>query len=561
VQRRTVERGLPSGAEKFIRPRPRGNHLLDVSHRYNELRRLTAYDDGATAASYAYDNLQRKTEERLNYGPFALSYAYSYYANGQKKTVTGPDAVSYAYTYDPNNQLASIQLPAGSITVNAYTWTAPERITLPGGTTRSRQYDPLMRLTALTAKDAFQNSLLSYQYAYDRAGNITRKATEHGTYDYGYDRLYRLKTAANPGPLSQEAYGYDALGNRTTDSNLPGPWSYDENNALRVAGAVAYDYDANGNAIKKTAGAQTMSLGYDTSDRLTEVKDAQGNTIGRYAYDPFGRRLWKETNNTRTWFFYADEGLIGEYDSSGAETRAYGYQPDSTWGTDPLLLKQGKNYYFYQNDHLGTPQKLTDTQGNVVWSARAQAFGETTVDAGSTVTNNLRFAGQYYDGESGLYYNGARYYDPKLGRYTSHDGLSVARHVRRWQATLGMPGQLPLEINPYAYVANNPLRWIDPTGTNIFGYCGSGPSRYVLVDGRFAAACENHDRCYLQCRANKSKCDQTFWNEMNAVCDQMPTGRDKELCYLRAENFFTAVVWFGDGEFQEAQAAADCCKR
>lgn len=445
--RRNVEQGLPSRAEKFIRPQPRGNHSRDVSYRYNELRRLTAYDDGTTAASYAYDNLQRKTQETVNYGPFNLSYAYSYYGNGQKKSFTAPDGVSYAYTYDPNNQLSAIQLPTGAITVNAYTWTAPERITLPGGTTRSHQYDPRMRLTTISAKDAFQNSLLSYQYSYDKAGNITNKATEHGTYSYGYDNLYRLKTAANPGPLTNEAYSYDALGNRTTDSNLPGPWSYDENNALLAAGAVTFDYDANGNAIKKTEGAQTLSLAYDISDRLTEAKDAQGNTLARYAYDPFGRRLWKETNNTKTYFLYSDEGLIGEYDSSGAQAKAYGYRPKSTWTTDPVFLKTNNYYYFYQADHLGTPQKLTDTQGNVVWSARAQVFGATTVDASFTVTNNLRFAGQYYDQETGLHYNWNRYYDPKVGRYITSDPI-------------GLKGGM----NTYLYVRANPLRFKDSTG-------------------------------------------------------------------------------------------------
>ncbi len=43
-----------------------------------------------------------------------------------------------------------------------------------------------------------------------------------------------------------------------------------------------------------------------------------------YYYDPFGRRLWKEVGGTRTYFHYADEGLIGEYDAGGAEIKTYG---------------------------------------------------------------------------------------------------------------------------------------------------------------------------------------------------------------------------------------------
>ncbi|MHB8624438.1 MAG: RHS repeat-associated core domain-containing protein [Sulfuricaulis sp.] len=72
--------------------------------------------------------------------------------------------------------------------------------------------------------------------------------------------------------------------------------------------------------------------------------------------------------------------------------------------------------------------------------------------------------GQYFDQETGLYYNGARYYDPRIGRYISSDPMGVAEHVALWQATLGTPNQQPLELNSYSYVGGNPLRWIDPRG-------------------------------------------------------------------------------------------------
>jgi RHS repeat-associated protein len=71
---------------------------------------------------------------------------------------------------------------------------------------------------------------------------------------------------------------------------------------------------------------------------------------------------------------------------------------------------------------------------------------------------------QYFDAETGLHYNGARYYDPKTGRSISADRKSVAEHVQRWKENIGSPMRLPLEINPYVYVANNPLKYIDPTG-------------------------------------------------------------------------------------------------
>lgn len=74
-----------------------------------------------------------------------------------------------------------------------------------------------------------------------------------------------------------------------------------------------------------------------------------------------------------------------------------------------------------------------------------------------------------------MFYWGARYYDPKTGRGLSADRRSVAEHVEGWRARMGVPGQPPLELNPYAYTANNPLRWIDPTGeaTAVAG-CAAG---------------------------------------------------------------------------------------
>ena len=82
-----------------------------------------------------------------------------------------------------------------------------------------------------------------------------------------------------------------------------------------------------------------------------------------------------------------------------------------------------------------------------VWSATYDAFGRATVDAASTVTNNLRFPGQYYDAETGLHYNWMRYYDPVTGRYSTSDPI-------------GLEGG----VNEYAYVGGNPIVWMDPMG-------------------------------------------------------------------------------------------------
>ena len=356
--------------------------------------------------------------------------------------------MTYTYTYDAANQLTAIQIPGtGSITYSSYTWNRPASITLPGGSKKDYVYDPLMRIKQITAKDPAQNLLMNYQYTYDKMDNIKTKGTEHGDYQYGYDDLYRLTSADNP-VQNDEAYTYDSVGNRLTSEGVGGTWSYNQNNELQNYNGLTFSYDQNGSTIQKNDNGTITNYIYNTEDRLTEVRDGSNGLIASYYYDPFGRRLWKDVGGARTYFLYADEGLIGEYDSSGIELKAYGYVPDSTWTTDPLFMKEGGNYFFYHNDHLGTPHKLTATNGAVAWQANYSSFGEATVDDSSTITNNLRFPGQYYDSETQLHYNYHRYYDPRIGRYLRKDPITD---------TL-------VFLNPFIYANANPICKIDAYG-------------------------------------------------------------------------------------------------
>lgn len=151
-------------------------------------------------------------------------------------------------------------------------------------------------------------------------------------------------------------------------------------------------------------------------------------------------------NGVRTYYLYGDEGLIAEFDETGEQLKSYGYLPGSGFSTNPLYMEMGGDFYFYLNDHLGTPQKLIDTDGVVVWSAQYDSFGNTHIDI-EDVVNNLRFAGQYYDAETGLHYNWNRYYNSEMGTYLRTDPL-------------GLDGG----VNLYGYALGNPLMFTDAEG-------------------------------------------------------------------------------------------------
>ncbi|MEY8876773.1 MAG: RHS repeat-associated core domain-containing protein, partial [Leptothrix sp. (in: b-proteobacteria)] len=156
---------------------------------------------------------------------------------------------------------------------------------------------------------------------------------------------------------------------------------------------------------------------------------------------------------------------MGEYDKSGAALREYiwlddvpvaMFTPGATASAAPIV-------YYIHTDHLNTPRVVTDTAGNLRWRWIADPFGtavpETNPAGLGAFVQNLRFPGQVADGETGLFYNMARYYDPMIGRYVESDPI-------------GLQGG----INTYAYVGGNPLSYMDPLGlyTEIVYWHGVG---------------------------------------------------------------------------------------
>ncbi|WP_282561191.1 RHS repeat-associated core domain-containing protein [Motilimonas sp. E26] len=133
----------------------------------------------------------------------------------------------------------------------------------------------------------------------------------------------------------------------------------------------------------------------------------------------------------------------------------------------------GNEIVYLHVDHLNTPRKATNSQQQVVWQWSSDAYGNGAanedVDGDQQLTQiDLRFPGQLFDAESGLYYNYYRYYDPKTGRYITSDPI-------------GLNGG----INTFAYVGGNPVSSIDPKGLWVWvvipGVCAAGGCEAGLV--------------------------------------------------------------------------------
>ncbi len=442
-----------------------------VTFSFNASNRITGYTDGIMSAHYCYDKAYRKISETLNYGSFVLSYSKEYYHNGLEKSFTGPNNITYQYNYDGNNNLKNVAIPdKGHIEYNSYKWNLPESVTYPGGTKKKLSYNSIMRLQSIRVNDPAQNILMNYDYTFDNKGNIRKIETEKGIMTYHYDDLDRIVETEHFDHPDQ-TFTYDATGNRKSDNMIDGDWNYNDNNELTNIDGHTFEYDKNGNTIYHALDKTRYRLFYDMDNRLIRVEDHNNSIVAEYAYDPFGRRLWKETKGTKTYFFNCTQGIIGEYNENGEEIKSYGYKPGSVWLTDPLFIQINGRYYFYINDHLGTPQFLIDANGCTVWGANYNAFGESKVSI-SIIENNLRFPGQYYDFETGLLYNFNRTYDPSLGRYIEVDPLGMGNKPERMQLSTAnncMAGFNDIDINLYVYAKNNSIRFMDPFGTVSMG--------------------------------------------------------------------------------------------
>lgn len=292
------------------------------------------------------------------------------------------------------------------------------------------------------------NALMHRSYTPDNVGNIT-DITDYldaaRSQSFAYSDLSMLTDAS--GLYGSITYTYDNVGNRYS-KNIDGQndsyyYSYnrsDKSYRLRsISGAnpASFSYTPSGNTITK--GSQAFE--YNDNNRIVVSKQS-GVELSQHSYSANGQRAKKDDGSSKVFHYNRSGQLIAETTTSGAMIKAY------VWihGQPLVQILPNDSVNYYHNDHLGTPQKMTDSSGTVVWSADYLPFGQADVTI-ETVENNLRFAGQYFDQETGLHYNYHRYYDPTLGRYLRADPI-------------GLEGG----VNLYAYVSNNPVNMIDPYG-------------------------------------------------------------------------------------------------
>ncbi len=357
----------------------------------------------------------------------AISYRHD--ANGNRTRVTHPEGFFFEYGFDGLNRVNSVSSSTAAspdsmtsllLSVTYASDGGRLGIVRPEGMTTTYLRDNAGRLDRF--RQSFPNAADSLEniFQYNPAGQIRQLVQGNGQYNF---REVANRTGTYvPNGLNQY---------RSINGN---PVSYDAKANLVADGGVTYRYDME-NRLVETGGSKASALAYDTLGRLAQIS----------------------VDGTTTQFSYDGDALVGEY-VNGSLTRRYvhGDQVDEPWVQyNGSSVGSGDLRYLFA-DHQGSVIGQAGSSGAMLAKNSYDPYG---IPAAGNA-DRFGFTGQTWLKELGLNYYKARMYSPKLGRFLQTDPIFYAD-----------------DFNLYAYVGNNPVNAIDPTGR---AQCPDGASTCTI---------------------------------------------------------------------------------
>ena len=490
---------------------------------------LSEIIDRSGTTEYTRDSFGRVTLKKqtlANGSVQQVSYAYN--PNGTLANIGYPNGGTLSHTYDATGRLTGLNWNGNPLVSGiawnplsqptAWTWAfttnSPQLAASRSYNTAGRLittefssygYDAAGRITSLTQNlylpgdtdpthSTIANANTTWSAGYDAMGRLTSFNATGNTAGFGYDANGNRSssTRALNGQTTNRTYTVGSSSNRLTGftqtingaSSTSVTYGYNANGDMLSDGLRSYTYDAERRLAAATTGATDVSpttryahnaLGqrvFKTEPLYPPGQGDEGDPGFMASLMAFFRQLWSPTTATAEQLGYAyiydEQGtLIAEVGSGGTASAGqsqYIYLPTGN-GPMPIAAVIDGVTYAIHSDHLNTPRKLSNADGQAVWQWGYSAFGEdkptiaryrfgnteSTPNPGTTgiaeVKFNLRYPGQYSDDESGLFYNYFRSYDNRTGRYTQSDPI-------------GLKGGW----NRFGYVEADPLRRTDPTG-------------------------------------------------------------------------------------------------
>ena len=455
--------------------------ITEIRHsERDKLHQETTRQQGELLSSFGYDTMGRLTKQYSsdhNKGRIVIERDYHYDVLGQLTHLSGQTQLNSQTNSTVNSSTNSLFQrnhqydydKVGRLTQHKLTDYTKQR-----GTTERFAFDPASnRVPVSTATNDDKDS--SNSNSIHKSGRPTKLITADKliTYTYGSHGqvLFKTLTPAKDGkPIPQSTHAL--VSSRKSIQHY-----YNPNNELiktitnteegltLTEVTTTYHYDAFGRRVAKAS---------DTKVK-TKFVSKQSTKIIKF---PVQQQKTKQQSTLMLW---DGNRQAQEYTDTHVFTTIYeqnSFEPVArlVWLRDGLTLAAndegwyGNNkpeppsaiqIYHYHNDHLGTPNELTSQDGEVVWLADYEAWGNTAkvvwreekleqLQVSADELQPIRFQGQSFDTETGLHYNRFRYFDPDLGMFISRDPIGL----------LG-------GFNTFSY-APNPVMWVDPSGLAVY---------------------------------------------------------------------------------------------